>query len=128
MTLRGCLLALACFPVALGTRAVATPSLRERVTPLAEKVAAFLREAKHGTVTLGRFTAPEDSPAQVGPGLTQALADELARLGIEVKAGSAVTLRGKYAPAEGGGTLQGVRVTTRRTASRPSPSRWSGAP
>src|SRR5262249_17984000 len=62
-------------------------------------------------VAVGRFSGPESLVAGAGPGITKALADELAAKGMKVAADAKVRLEGSFDQLKSAtGKLQGMRI------------------
>jgi hypothetical protein len=70
--------------------------MQGQVARLAGEIAEVLRARKEKSVSLGQFTSPPQLACGAGPGIGQALAAELQRLGIAVERRARLGIQGSY--------------------------------
>lgn len=85
----------------LATLCVAAPAhtsetIRKDLAGLAKELAQFLGKQGENAVAVGQFEGPATFPNSAGPGITMTLAQELQKLGIDVKTRARLGVRGQY--------------------------------
>ncbi len=93
-------LALAVGVLFLAAPARGQDSLRKELAEVAKSVQKQLEQFDESAVAIGPFTGPENVPVNAGPGIGQALREELTGLGVKVSPAARLTVNGSYEDAK----------------------------
>ena len=110
VALRVCLMGLVLW-TGVASEVAAMSPFRVQLSPLAEKIAQAMKEQRRDILALGTFQSPDQLVAQAGPGISQALGEELLTREVKVSSDSKLQLRGAYKVIKSeAGQLTGVRI------------------
>ena len=92
-------------------RAAADTNFNTELAELAKDVKQFLDGKSETAISVGQFIGPNELPSSSGPAIALALADELKKVGVDVKLqGCNFTIKGEYKLVEDGNSKEGLHA------------------